>query len=63
MGCSRSVNMPSYVHETEENIVAVFVKQRTGLHAVRLCVLLKFEADSNYDICYGHYCIEGLSKI
>ena len=26
-GCAPSVNMPSYVHETEENIVAIFARQ------------------------------------
>lgn len=40
-GCAPSVNMPSYVHETEENIVAVFVRQRTGLHAVISCAFVK----------------------
>jgi hypothetical protein len=40
-GCTLSLNMPSYVHETEENIVAFFVRQRTGLHAVGSCGFVK----------------------
>jgi hypothetical protein len=40
-GCAPSANMPSYVHETEENIIAVFIRQRTGLHVVILCAFVK----------------------
>jgi hypothetical protein len=40
-GCAPSVNMPSCVQETEENIVAVFARQRTGLHVVSVCAFVK----------------------
>jgi hypothetical protein len=40
VGCAPSVNMPSHVHETEENFV-VFIRQRAGLQAISLCVVVK----------------------
>jgi hypothetical protein len=40
-GYAPFINMPSYVHKTEENIVAGFVWQITGLHAASLCDFVK----------------------